>query len=388
MWFFRSPEIVFGEGALDYLAAIEGRKALIVTDENIARLGFLEKVQARLDKAGIETAVFSEVEPDPCVETILRGTVAAATYEPDWFIGLGGGSCIDAAKGVWFLYERPDLDLASISPFESFGLRAKARLIAIPTTSGTGSEATIATVLTDTEERRKMGLGSAELLPDISIIDPSFVMELPPQVTADTGMDVLAQAIEGYTCTWRNDFTDGLCLKAIQLVFDYLPRAYQHGASDPEAREKMHNAATIAGLGYGNSMAGLAHALGHALGAVYHIPHGRAVGLFLPYTIEFTANGGEGRYVDIARFLELPARDVALGATSLVAAILDLYQRIDQPLSVRELGIAPDDYAAAFPRLVENAETDTQLVTSARIPDTEEVERLLQYAFEGQPVDF
>jgi alcohol dehydrogenase class IV len=388
MWFFRSPEIVFGEGALDHLSRIQGHKAFIVTDGNIARLGFVDQVQAKLAEAGIESAVFAEVEPEPSLQTIQRGAEVARTYEPDWFVGLGGGSCMDAAKATWFLYERPDLDLESISPFETLGLRAKARMIAIPTTSGTGSEATMGAVLTDVEEGRKLGLGSGELVPDIAIVDPVFALELPPRITADTGIDVLTHAVEGYTCSWHNDFSDGLCLKAIQLVFEYLPRAYEGGASDPEAREKMHNAATLAGLGFGNSMTALAHVLGHAFGAAFHTPHGRAVGLFLPYTIEFTANAGVGRYAEIARFLGLPVGEEGEGGANLLTAIRQLYQQIGQPSSIRELAIPAEAFAQALPHMIENAETDTSIVMAARIPDPEELERLFRYAYEGMLVDF
>jgi alcohol dehydrogenase class IV len=310
-----------------------------------------------------------------------------AEFEPDWVIGLGGGSCIDAAKASWLLYERPDVDPAAINPFDHFGLRAKARLIAIPTTSGTGAEVTMATVLTDTNEQRKLGLGSYEIIPDIAIIDPIFVAGLPPQITADTGMDALTHAIEGFSSAYRNDFTDGLCLKAIQLIFSYLPRAYVDG-SDAEAREHMHNAATVAGLGFGNSMAALAHAMGHSLGAVFHTPHGRAVSLFLPYTIEFTAKNGEDRYADIARFLGLPAQDGVEGAASLVAAVFELMKKLDQPTFIRELGISQESFEQAIPHLIANAESDTSLVMSSRIPDSEELERLFRYAYEGQSVDF
>jgi alcohol dehydrogenase class IV len=388
MWFFRSPEIVFGEFALDHLTTIQGRRAFIITDQNIVKLGFADLVKDKLAEAGVETAVFAEVEPDPSLQTAQRGATEAQAYQPDWIIGLGGGSCMDAAKAAWFLYERPDMDLKNLSPFEHLGLRAKARLITIPTTSGTGSEATTFTVMTDTEEKRKVGLSSAELLPDLAIVDPVFTMKLPPQITADTGMDVLTHAIEGYSCTWRNDFTDGLCLKSIQLVFDYLPRAYENSADDMVAREKMHNAAAIAGLGFGNSWAALAHALGHALGTAFHTPHGRAVGLFLPYTVEFAANDGEGRYAEIARFLGLPAADDDEGAASLVAAIRKLAQRIALPATVRELGISQQAYTQAMPVLIENTETDTQMLANCRVPDTQEVEQLFRYAYEGKSIDF
>ncbi|MGD8475426.1 MAG: iron-containing alcohol dehydrogenase [Anaerolineae bacterium] len=388
MWFFRSPEIAFGQFALDHLTTIQGSRALVITDENIVKLGFADLVKKKLAEAGIETGVFAEVEPDPSLQTAQRAAREANAFQPDWIIGLGGGSCMDAAKAAWFLYERPDMELRNLTPFETLGLRAKARLVAIPTTSGTGSEATIFSVLTDTDEQRKMGLGSGELVPDLAIVDPVFTMNLPPQITADTGMDVLTHAVEAYSCTWGNDFTEGLCLKAIQLAFDYLPRAYENGADDPLAREKMHNAATIAGLGFGNSFAALAHALGHALGTAFHTPHGRAVGLFLPYTVEFAANGGEGCYGEIARFLGLPASDDEEGAASLVDAIRTLMRRIGLPATVRELGISQEAYEQAMPALIDNTETDTQMVSSCRIPDTHEVEKLFRYAYEGRPVDF
>jgi len=386
MWYFVSPEVVYGEDALSRLDELTGRRAFIVTDQNMVRLGFVKMVQERLARAGLESAVFADVEPDPSIETVKRGAEALRAYEPDWVIGLGGGSAMDAAKAMWVLYERPDVEPAEINPFVPLGLRAKARLITIPTTAGTGSEATWAIVLTDAAERRKLGLGSRETRADIAIVDPLFTRHLPPQLTADTGMDALTHAVEGYTSAWHNDFSDGLCLKALQLVFDYLPRAYSEG--DPEAREKMAIAATLAGLGFGNSMAALAHSMGHSLGAVFHIPHGRAVGLFLPYTIEFAVRGGGTRYADLARFIGLPASTEEEGAASLAEAVRDLARRIDQPLSLRELDIAPAEFEAQLDKLVENAEADAQTVTSPRIPSSEEFERLFRYAFEGKGVDF
>ncbi len=389
MWFFRSPEVIFGEGALDHLACIEGRRALIITDETIVSLGFVETVQAKLLEAGIETAVFAEVEPNPSMQTTKRGAKAALAYEPDWIVGLGGGSAIDAAKSIWIQYERPDLAPDEVAPVGTLGLRQKARMVAIPTTSGTGAETTWPIVLTDTDEGCKLSVGHSENIPDLAIVDPCFVDQLPPQITADTGLDALTHAVEGYTCQWHNDFSDGLCLKAIELVFDYLPRAYDQGPDDPEAREKMHNAATIAGLGFGNAAAAMAHGLGHSLGAVFAVPHGRAVGLFLPYTIEFTVRGDiPSRYADIARFLGLPATDEAEGAAALVAAIRDLSLRVDQPRSLQEAGIPREDFESRLPKLVDNALNDSSTLIGLRFPEEEEVERVFRYAYEGRPVDF
>jgi alcohol dehydrogenase class IV len=199
--------------------------------------------------------------------------------------------------------------------------------------------------------------------------------------------DRLTHAVEGYTSTMRNDFSDGLCLKAARLVFDYLPRAYADG-SDAEAREHMHNAATIAGLGFGNSMAALAHAMGHSLGAVFHVPHGRSVGLFLPYVVEFTAHGADSRYAEISRFVGLPAGDEAEGAASLVAAIRQLQGSIDFATSIQELGIERAAFVEALPKLVSNAEADNQLFFNARFANSEELKRLFEYAYDGRSVDF
>lgn len=387
MWYFSSPEIAFGEDALCRLEELRGRLAFIVTDTNIERLGLLYHVQQRLRRAGIPFEVFDEVEPEPSLNMARRAAAVMAQHEPDWVIGVGGGSCIDAAKTAWLLYERPDVDPAAINPFDHFGLRARARLIAIPTTAGTGSEATWYTVLTDTADNRKLGLGARELLPDIAIVDPLMVVSMPPAMTADTGMDALSHGIEGYTSTWRNDLADGQCLKAIQLVFAYLPRAYADG-SDQEARIKMQNAAVLGGLGFGNSMTHLAHALGHSLGAVRHVPHGRAVGIFLPYTIEFVAHGGESRYADIARFLDLPARDEATGAASLVNALWSLMRAVNLPTRLADLGLSPQALAESLPQLVANAENDSSLVLCPRLPDAAELRRLFEYAYDGRPVDF
>jgi alcohol dehydrogenase class IV len=387
MWFFNSPEIVFGEGALDYLDELVGRRAFIVTDPVLHRLGFTEIVAEHLRRAGIELAVFAEVEPEPSLETVRRGAGVLRAFAPDWIIGLGGGSAMDAAKAMWVLYERPDIDPASINPLERLGLGVKARLITIPTTSGTGSEATWATVLTDTEAGRKLGLGSRESLATLAIVDPAFTAKLPPRLTAETGIDVLSHAIEGYTTTWHNDFSDGLCLKAMQLVFAYLPRAVADG-NDMEAREKMANAATIAGIGFGNAMTALAHALAHPFGAVFHQPHGRCSGLFLPYTVEYTVRGDNSRYSDIAYALHLPAADEMTAATAVAGAIRDLMRRVGLPISAAEMGISAADTEAAMERLCDLAEMDYSIVLATRIPSHNELAELFRYVQAGRPVDF
>ena len=261
-------------------------------------------------------------------------------------------------------------------------------MVAIPTTSGTGAECTWPIVLTDLEEQRKVAVGHAENIPDLAIVDPVFVRRLPPQITADTGMDALTHAVEGYTGQWHNDFADGMCLKAIQLLFEYLPKAYEDGA-DETARERVHNAATIAGLGFGNAQAAIAHALGHSLGAIFHIPHGRAVSLFLPYTIEFTVRGYlPTRYSEVARFLGLPASDEAEAAGSLAQAIRGLARLMNLPTTLQEADISPQDFEDRLPKLVGNALNDSAMLISPRFPEDEEVEQIFLYAYEGRSIDF
>ena len=389
MWFFKCPEFFFGEDALSQLEMLPGERAFIVTDANIARLGFADLVKNTLANADIDSQLFADVEPDPSLQTVQRGAQAMLRYEPDWIIGLGGGSCMDAAKAMWILYERPDIEPESISPMEDLGLRQKARLICIPTTAGTGAESNYGIVLTDTAEKRKLTLGSREAIPDIAIVDPIFTKNLPAFITADTGIDVWSHAIEAYSCSWANDFTDGLCLQAARMVFNYLPRAVANGANDEEAREKMANAASIAGITLGNSQVALAHALGHSAGGLFKtIPHGRITAIFLPYTIEFVANGGVGRYADLSAMIGQPASDEAEAAQKLTHATRALMREINLPTTLQEAGISQDQLESQLETLCEHVIIDTNTLMSRRIPELDEVEKLFRYAFDGRSIDF
>ena len=390
MWYFDAPEIIYGEGALEELAQMKGSRAFIVTDPVLHNLGFTEKIAGHLRDAGMEVAAFTEVEPEPSLQTVQKGAEIMRDFEPDVIVGLGGGSSMDAAKAMWVLYERPDLQPDEISPMMELNIGQKARLIAIPTTAGTGSEATWATVLTDKVDGRKLALGSRETMPTTAIVDPELTRDLPPRITADTGLDALTHAVEGYLSTFHNDFTDGLCLKAIQLVFDYLPVAYVE-PHDMEAREHMANAATLGGLGFINSWASLAHAMGHAFGGNFHIPHGRSVSLFLPYTLEYIAKEPKlTRFRDIAHALRLPEGDAdeAAAAKAVIAAIRDLHRRLDQPLTVAAMGISQEDYAAKLDDLVEFAEGDGTFISAVRIPERDDLENLFRYAYDGREIDF
>jgi alcohol dehydrogenase class IV len=331
--------------------------------------------------------ILDEVETEPSAENVMKGAELARNYGPDWFIGLGGGSCMDAAKAIWVLYERPDMEVAAINPLEKLGLRKKARLICIPTTSGTGSDATWATMITDVKECRKMELTSREIVADIAILDPELAKSMPPRVAGDTGLDALTHAIEGYVSQWRNDFSDAFAIKAIQIVFKFLPRAYRN-SEDKEAKEKMHNAATMAGISFSNSQVGIAHALGHSLGAVFHVPHGRAVGLFLSYSIEYSAREALQRYASIAREIGIEAETDEEAVSKLVQAVRRLEREVGAPGSIKELGISREDFEKKLDDLVTRAANSSCTFMNPRVPEVEDVRRLITFAYEGKMVDF
>ncbi len=387
MWYFVSPQITFGEGALDALLELRGTRALIVTDHTLVELGLVERVTCRLQAASIECHVFDAVEPDPTVQTVQDGAAVANDVAPDWIVGLGGGSPMDAAKAIWVLYERPELQPAEINPFIDLGLRQKARLITVPTTSGTGAEVTWGIVLTDLVERRKMGLGNRENVADIAVVDPEMAAGMPPRLTADTGLDALTHAVEGYVCTWHTDLSDGLCVQAARQIFHHLPNAVADGG-DMAAREAMHHAATAAGLGFGNAMASLAHAMGHALGSSLDIAHGRAVGLCLPYTLEYAAQGAPQRVAEMAGRLGFTQEGGERGAQELAGRVRGLIREIGNPVSVAELGVEREAYTVLLEKLVDDAFSDTQVVTAPRSPSYEALRRLFLRVYVGEPVDF
>jgi alcohol dehydrogenase class IV len=390
MWTFSCPFIAYGDNSLEYIAQIQGKKAFIVTDKNIVKLGLVKLVTDQLDAINIKWQIFDEVEPEPSLNTVKKGGVAVGKYQPDWVIGIGGGSCMDAAKAIIILLVRPDLEPDCIIASDTYNFRTKARLMAIPTTSGTGSEATWAIILTDTKENRKLGLGTTECMPDVAILDPVMVTGMPPLITADTGMDVITHAIEGYVSTWGTSITDGPGLIATRKTLEYLPKAYKNG-DDLEARKEMQNAATLGGMSFGNSMAGLGHSTGHALGAIYHVPHGRAVGLFLPYTMEYLINGSEettAKYAEIARFCRIASGSDKECAKALVAKIRALAKEIGQPLSVKECGIDKAKYEESIPGLIDRALNEVMTMTVTRVPGEEDLGKIFRYAYEGKSIDF
>ncbi|MHA1752588.1 MAG: iron-containing alcohol dehydrogenase [Candidatus Helarchaeota archaeon] len=387
MWYWNAPKLVFGDGAVDYLEQIKGTKAFIVTDEVMEKLGFVEIVSKKLSKSKIEVKVFNEVEPDPSVQTVKKGGEICSEYKPDIIIGLGGGSAMDSAKAIDFIYEQPDMKLEDLSPFVSFKLHQKCKLIQIPTTSGTGAEVTWAVVLTDVKERRKLLLASREIIADVAIIDPIFPAKMPPSLTASTGIDALTHAIEGYVSIWRNIYSDAMCIKATQLVFENLEKAVKNG-SDMVARENMHNAATIAGLGFGNSQAGIAHSMGHSVGAVFHKPHGFCVGVALPYIMEYeilAADEPKKMFAELGRqALAIEEKDDLKASKILVKKVRELLKATGAPLSYREMEISSEDFEKNFDLVVANADMDSCTSTTRPMPSKEDFQKLFKAAFDGK----
>jgi acetaldehyde dehydrogenase/alcohol dehydrogenase len=404
-WFKIPPKIYFEYGSLQYLSKIKGRKAFIVTDPFMQKLGFAEKVTYQLEKIGIDYQIFADVEPDPSVETVMNGVQEMNSYQPDLIIALGGGSPIDAAKGMWLFYEHPELEFETLRlkfadirkrAFKFPNLGKKSTFVAIPTTSGTGSEVTAFAVITDKKRNIKYPLADYELTPDIAIIDPELVLTVPQSVTADTGMDVLTHALEAYVSVMASDYTDALAEKAVKLVFDYLPVAYQNG-QDRVAREKMHNASTIAGMAFTNAFLGVNHGMAHTLGGKFHIPHGRANAILLPYVIKYNAQrptkfaafpqyeypmAGE-RYAAIARLLGLPAASTEEGVNSLIRAIKELMTKLNIPHTLAEAGVDRKAFEAAVREMADLAFNDQTTGTNPRMPLVAEIEAIYREAYEG-----
>jgi len=411
MQWFKIPEkIYFQPGSVQYLSSMPKiSRALIVTDEIMTKLGYVEKILYHLRKREgsnyVHSEIFDKVQPDPTVDTVKEGVKAAEAFKPDVIIALGGGSAIDAAKAIWLFYEHPETNFDDLRMkfmdirkrvFKYPSLGNKAKLVAIPTTSGTGSEVTSFTVITDPEKETKYPLADYELTPDVAIIDPEFVQSVPPRVTADTGMDVLTHAIEAYVSVMASDYTDALAMKAIQLVFEYLPRVYENG-NDLKAREKMHNASCIAGMAFTNAFLGINHSLAHKLGGEFHISHGRANSILLPHVIRYNASRpvkftafpkyehyiADEKYAEIAKNLRMPCSTADEGVECLISEVTALMKKLNIPLSIKECGIAEDKFMNAVDELADKAFEDQCTTANPRMPLVSELKDIYIKAFHG-----
>ncbi len=390
VWWFYVPNIIFGEDALSELERINGSKAFIVTDKVINSLGLAEKVCRLFTERQWEAAIWDGVEPDPKVSTVKAAAEAIKRFGADWIIAVGGGSVMDTAKAAWILYEKPDVELHALTPFDELGLRTKAKLVCIPTTTGTGSEATKAIVIREDETGRKFATINPELTPDIAILDPEFVVGLPKNLTAYTGMDALTHAVEGFVSVWKNDFSDGCSLQAVKMIFEWLPKSLED-LSDLEAREKMLIAACLAGMSFGNSQAALAHSLGHSMGSVLRTHHGMSVGMALPYTIEFNCIDNEDaakQYSQLARMVGVSGRNPKDTSMLFAQAIKEFMKKIGSPISFKEAGIKKKDFNAALENMVDFAMMDTSLTMNPRNIDSEEIRKMYKYMYDGTVIDF
>ena len=409
MQWFKVPEkIYFEAGSIQYLEKMPDiSRAFIVTDPSMVELGYVDKIlyYLRKRKEYVHSEIFSDVESDPSFDTIHRGVKLMQEFKPDVVIALGGGSPIDAAKGMWLFYEHPEADPEGMKlkfmdirkrtyKFPKLGIKSK--MVAIPTTSGTGSEVTSFAVITDKNQNKKYPLADYELTPDVAIVDPDLVMSLPESITADTGMDVLTHAIESYVSNMASDYTDGLAEKAVELVFKNIREAYNNG-SNKEAREKMHNASTIAGMAFTNAFLGINHSLAHKIGAEFHLPHGRINAILLPYVIRYNSQMptkfvsfpkyeyfiADQKYADLSRRMNFPAYTNEEGVNSLIEEIKKLNNDLNIPKSFKEAGIDEKEFLAKADILADRAFEDQCTTANPRLPLVSELKQILLDSYYG-----
>lgn len=373
--FLIKPRVQFGANALDYLSQVSARHAFIVTDKAMVKFGLADEVTRRLSQRGIAFSIYDDVAPDPDISAIVNGMKIMDMHYPDLVIALGGGSVIDAAKAVIYSlwHTRKDVN------------RAKPQFIAIPTTSGTGSEVTAFSVIKSQSE--KLVLVDEFMLPDVAILDPVLVKSVPASITADTGMDVLCHALEAYVSRTASDFSDALAEKAVQLVFGYLIDCHREG-SNVFAREKMHNASCIAGMAFTNASLGITHSLAHALGGVFHVPHGRANALLMAQVVAFNADlegrcdtEAAKRYASLAKNLSLPSSSVREGVESLIVAINVLKDEMNMPKGIQATGVSEIDFNTRLGEMVGQALRDSCTPTNPRDVNEKQLETLYRNAF-------
>ena len=408
-WFKIPQKIYFEAGSIAYLEKMPDiTRAFIVTDPSMVKLGYVDKIlyHLRKRKEYVHSEIFSDVESDPSFDTIYKGVEMMREFKPDVIIALGGGSPIDAAKGMWLFYEHPEADAEGMKlkfmdirkrTYKFPKLGTKAQLVAIPTTSGTGSEVTSFAVITDKKNNKKYPLADYELTPDVAIVDPDLVMSLPKTITADTGMDVLTHAIEAYVSNMASDYTDGLAEKAVELVFKNIREAYNNG-SNSYAREKMHNASTIAGMAFTNAFLGINHSLAHKIGAEFHLPHGRINAILLPYVIRYNSQKptkfvsfpkyeyfvADQKYAELSRRMNFPAYGNEEGVNSLIKEIQKLNEDLNIPKSFKEAGIEEQEFLAKVDMLADRAFEDQCTTANPRLPLVTELKQILLDSYYGK----
>ena len=388
-------DLYHGKGALDALKDLKGKKAFVVVGGgSMKRFGFLDKVEANLKAAGMEVALFEGVEPDPSVETVMKGAKAMQEFQPDWIVAIGGGSPIDAAKAMWAFYEYPDTTFEQLCiPFNFPTLRTKAKFCAIPSTSGTATEVTAFSVITDYHKGVKYPLADFNITPDVAIVDPDLAETMPKKLTAHTGMDAMTHAIEAYVSTLHCDYTDPLALHAIKMISEDLVASYN---GDMDARDRMHNAQCLAGMAFSNALLGIVHSMAHKTGAAFtggHIVHGCANAMYLPKVIKYNAKEPEAakRYAQIAKFLGLAGTTDMERTDALIAHIKGLNAKLDIPACIKDYegGIIDEkEFLEKLPTVAELAVGDACTGSNPRSIDPKTMEKLLTCCFYDTEVDF
>ncbi|ATD55774.1 iron-containing alcohol dehydrogenase [Clostridium chauvoei] len=380
-------DLYHGEGSLETLKTLKGKKAFVVVGGgSMKRFGFLQKVEDYLKEAGMEVRIFEGVEPDPSVETVMKGAEEMRDFQPDWIVAMGGGSPIDAAKAMWIFYEYPDFTFEqAVVPFGLPELRQKAKFVAIPSTSGTATEVTAFSVITDYKAKIKYPLADFNITPDIAIVDPDLAQTMPAKLVAHTGMDALTHAIEAYTASLRSNFSDPLAMKAIEMVRENLVKSYE---GDKDARNLMHEAQCLAGMSFSNALLGIVHSMAHKVGAVFHIPHGCANAIFLPFVIQYNRVECEDRYADIARMLKLEGNTNAELTDSLIKMINGLNDLLNIPHTMKEYGVTEEDFKNNVKFIAHNAVLDACTGSNPRTIDDATMEKLLTCTYYGTRVDF
>jgi len=376
---FSIPRLTYyGAGALEQLATLDGKRAAIVTGgSSMKRFGFLDQAAELLKKAGIESIVIDGVEPNPSVDTVIRGGKEMAAFQPDWIVAIGGGSALDAAKVMWCFYEYPELKFEEIiEPGSMPPLRNKARFIAIPSTSGTASEITAFSVITDTKNHIKYPIVAADMVPDIAILDPAIPATMPPHITANTGMDVMAHAVEAIASTAATAFTDPYAIQAIKMVIDNLPTAYAQG-DNMEARLAMHEASALAGMAFTNASLGLVHSMAHKIGGEFGVTHGLANAIIMPYVIAYNR-----KFTNKYAYAEK-----LLGVKDLGQTVLELNKKLGIPASFvtcDEVDFSEKKFLAVLDRMSQHAFEDPCTLTNPGKPTAADVKELFEQAYYGK----
>lgn len=386
-WFRMPRDVVFGTGTLEYLKQVKGSKAFISVGKGSMKTnGILDQAISYLKEAGIESTVFDGVESDPSIDTVYRGTEKMKEFEPDLIIGLGGCSAIDAAKAMWVFYEYPNLKFNDIKdPFTIPELRKKAKFIAIPSTSGTGTEVTCVAVITDNQTGIKYPLASYEITPDIAIVDPEICKTMPPNVTADTGMDALSHSFEAYVSTMSSAYTDLFAIESIKMISEWLPKAYAN-SENIEARTKMHVAQNFAGLAFSNAILGLVHSMSHKCNTKVQISHGRCNAILMPPVIQYNAKIAGARYAEIAKSLGLAGSNDQELVTSLVETIRKMNTSFGIPANLKEAGLSEAQFSAELQSTSEAALGDPCTGMNPRKASVEDIMEIYKAAYFGTDV--